>query len=86
VKSTYDDQADALYVALRENVPVARSVLVDDDRVVDVDDQGEAVGIEVLGASHGVRLTDLVERFRLHPHREALRRLEASRFNSVEFA
>ena len=43
------------------------------------------MGIEVLGASHGVRLTDLVERFGLQEYRESLRKLEASRFHSVEF-
>jgi uncharacterized protein YuzE len=86
VRSTYDDQADALYVHLREGVPAARSIIVDDDRVVDVDDLGAAIGVEVLGASHGVRLADLVERFELHPYLEGLRRLEASQFHPVEFA
>jgi len=87
MRSTYDDEADALYACLREDVPVARSIIVDDDRVVDVDDQGRAIGIEVLGASRGVRLTDLAGRFvELEPFRKALARLEATRFESAGMA
>jgi uncharacterized protein YuzE len=85
MKITYDDEADALYIYLREGVPVWRSVVVDEDRVVDVDGLGEAVGIEVLGASHGVRLTDLIERFRLHAYLGHFRRIEQSKFQSREF-
>lgn len=65
MKVRYDTDVDALYVPLRPETPVARSVVVDANRVVDLDDTGEAVGIEVLGASHGVRLTDLTDRYGL---------------------
>jgi len=53
--------------------------------VVDVDEHGAAVGIEVLGASEDVRLTDLVDRFGLREFEESLRKLEANRLNSIEF-
>jgi uncharacterized protein YuzE len=86
MKYSYDDEADALYLYLREGVEVARSIVVDEDRVVDVDAFGRAVGIEVLGASAGVRLVDLVEKFDLQPYVGHLRQLEASQFQSVEFA
>lgn len=85
MRYTYDDEADALYVYLRE-VDVARSVVVDEDRVVDVDQLGEAVGLEFLGASEGIKIVDLVERFRLQPYYGHLRPLEAMKFRPREFA
>ena len=84
--ATYDDTADALYLRLREGVPVASSVVVDEDRVVDLDAVGHAVGIEVLGASGGVHLTDLVERLSLYPFLASLRKAELATYTSVEFA
>jgi uncharacterized protein YuzE len=72
MKVRYDTDVDALYVPLRPDVPVSRSVVVDANRVVDLDETGEAVGIEVLGASHGLRLTDLADRYGLGRFTEAL--------------
>jgi uncharacterized protein YuzE len=86
MKSTYDDEADALYLYLRDGIRVARSVVVDADRNVDLGPDGRAVGIEVLGASHGVRLLDLVERFGLQAYVPHLRHAEATRYEAVEFA
>lgn len=43
----YDADADALYYRLTEN-PVKRTVSIGDRVNVDVDEAGEAVGIEVL--------------------------------------
>lgn len=63
---TYDSDADALYVYLQRSTPVARSVLVDEGRVVDLDESGGVVGIEILEPSNGVDLTDIIERFGLH--------------------
>ena len=48
----------------RHRVPRA-SAQIDDSRLVDVDGAGEVVEIEVLGASAGVKLDDLVDRFQL---------------------
>jgi uncharacterized protein YuzE len=86
LKWTYDDEADALYVYLRDGHSVARSVVVDEDRVVDVGPDDSVIGIEVLGASEGVQLLDLVDRFGLEPYLGHLRKLEAQSFQSVEFA
>lgn len=83
MRSTYDDEADALYVCLKEGVAVDRSIVVDGERVVDVDRSGEPIGIEVIGASEGVALTDLIERFGLDRFRSHLERLEASRFSAL---
>ena len=84
--ASYDDTADALYLRLREGVPVARSVIVDEGRVVDLDADGHAVGIEVLGASEGVHLTELVERFSLRPYLTSLRKAELATYTSIGFA
>lgn len=65
MKVRYDGDVDALYVPLRPETPVSRSVVVDANRVVDLDASGDAVGIEVLGASHGLRLTDLTDQYGL---------------------
>jgi uncharacterized protein YuzE len=83
MRYTYDDEADALYIRLLEDVPVARSVVVDDERTVDLDDSERPVGIEVVGASDGVRLRDLVERFSLEAYGEHLTKLEQARFQRV---
>jgi uncharacterized protein YuzE len=78
MKIRYDNEVDALYVPLRQDRPVARSVVVDVNRVVDLDASGEAVGIEVLGASHGLRLTDLTDRYGLGEFAEALLLVETA--------
>lgn len=62
---TYDSAADAAYIHLQDSPLVAKSIVVDEDRVVDVDGQGRAVGIEVLGASAAFEVADLIERFHL---------------------
>jgi uncharacterized protein YuzE len=72
----YDDEADALYVYLREDGEVARSVVVDEGRTVDFGPNGEPVGIEVLGASAGIRVADLNRRFDLKEYVNNLLRLE----------
>jgi uncharacterized protein YuzE len=71
---------------LREGIEVARSVVVDDDRVIDVDGEGRAIGIEVLGASHGVSLLDLVEQFGLQTYISHLEQIEKHHFHAIEFA
>jgi uncharacterized protein YuzE len=86
VKYTYDDEADALYVHLQdeaEDLPVARSLIVDEGRVLDVAADGEFIGIEVLGASFGVHVSDLAERFGLMTFIDHLKRLEEVRFQAL---
>ena len=78
MKVRYDNDVDALYVPLRPETPVSRSVVVDANRVVDLDESGDAVGIEVLGASHGLRLTDLADRYGLGRYTEALLLVETA--------
>lgn len=83
MRYTYDDEADALYVRLVEDVEPVRSVVVDDDRAVDMDEEDRVVGIEVLGASESVQLQDLIARFSLDAFGEHLKKLEQATFQRV---
>ena len=57
---SYDTEADAIYVSLREHEGALRSRNADDwRRVVDYDEVGEAVGIELLAVSAGLDLDGL---------------------------
>ncbi|MDE2696751.1 MAG: DUF2283 domain-containing protein [Chloroflexota bacterium] len=56
----YDPEADAIYVALREHEGQVRSRNAGDwRRVVDYDETGEPVGVELLAVSAGVDLEGL---------------------------
>lgn len=86
MKFTYDDEADAVYVYVLEGSTVASSEVLDDGRVIDLDEGGYLIGVETLDASHrGIRLADLIERFQLESVRRKLRNLE-DRFRPVEHA
>lgn len=61
----YDAAVDALYLPFRRGARVDHSIVLDDKRILDFDERGNAVGVEILGASHGVRLSDLVEEYGL---------------------
>ncbi len=61
----YDAAVDALYLPLRRGGRVGQSIVIDVKRIVDLDDRGNPVGIEIMGASHGVQLSDLVEEYGL---------------------
>lgn len=68
---TYDPDADALYVRFSEQA-VAKTVTVDDFRMIDYSDDGAVVGIEFVDVSGGIDLRDIpfgprVERL-LHDH------------------
>ena len=52
MKITYDPEADALYICLREGVEQVTGVPVSRDVVVDLGTEEEIVGIEVLRASY----------------------------------
>jgi uncharacterized protein YuzE len=82
---TYDDEADALYVYVSGRPggggQVARSEVLSDGRVADLDVEGNLLGLEILMASHGVRFGDVVERFGLdEAWNERLHSIEAMRF------
>lgn len=61
MKVAYDPRTDTLTVILREDVPVAES---DEDKpgvILDYDDQGNLVSLEILDASRRVTETRKIE-------------------------
>ena len=59
MKIEYSKQADAIYVYFKEEY-VASSKEVEDGIVIDFDEQGQLVGIEVLDVSKRFKLSDIV--------------------------
>jgi uncharacterized protein YuzE len=80
MKVAYDNEVDALYIPVRPDVPIAASIVVDETRTVDVDEEGNGVGVEVFFASKGVRLHDLTVRFALEAFAPDFRKIEMFRF------
>jgi uncharacterized protein YuzE len=60
-KAEYDPEADAIYVWLSDR-PLARTLTLDDSRNVDLAEDGTAVGVELLGVSGGIDLSDIPQR------------------------
>lgn len=59
MKIEYSKEADALYVYFRE-VNVAKSKEVEEGVVIDLDQEGHIVGIEILDASKRLTARELV--------------------------
>ena len=59
MKIEYSKEADAIYVYFKEAL-VAKSKEVEDGVVVDFDDKGHLIGIEVLDVSQRFSLSDIV--------------------------
>ena len=59
--AVYDPEADAIYVVLTDE-KVAKSVQLDDFRVIDYSGDGALVGVELLGVGGGVELDDVPKR------------------------
>lgn len=55
----YSADADAAYVYFREGVSVAHTKNLDGVRLVDLDVNGEVIGVELLDVSEGVNLDGL---------------------------
>lgn len=58
---THDPEADAVYIRLRPGGRPARTEHLDWERHIDYGEDGQPIGIEVLGISQGVDLSDLPE-------------------------
>jgi uncharacterized protein YuzE len=82
----YDAAVDALYLPFRRGARVDHSVVVDIKRIMDLDERGNPVGIEIMGASHGVQLSDLVEEYKLQDWAPDFPAIEAFRFTIEEGA
>ncbi len=71
----YDSIIDALDIRLLPDAEVARSVDIDDRRVVDLDSEGRVVSIEVMGSSLGFEIADIIERYGLSEYEDDLLKL-----------
>ena len=55
MKITYDPQADAVYIRLKEGVHQCRTIRLSEDVAIDLTDGEAVVGIEIINASsHGL--------------------------------
>ncbi len=59
---TYNREADAAYIFLREDMPIARTRNLDGSRLIDYAEDGEPIGVELLDVSEGVNLDDVPAR------------------------
>ncbi|OGL51098.1 MAG: hypothetical protein A3C43_10230 [Candidatus Schekmanbacteria bacterium RIFCSPHIGHO2_02_FULL_38_11] len=59
MKIEYSKEADAIYVYFKEEY-VAKSKEIEDGVVVDFDEKGQLIGIEVLDVSQRFKLSDIV--------------------------
>jgi len=59
MKIEYSKDADALYVYFKEEF-VAKSKEIEDGVVIDFDEKGQLVGIEVLDVTQRFKLSDIV--------------------------
>ncbi len=48
MKITYDSDADAMYICLDEEAKVERTKEIERDVIVDYDNQGNVIGVELL--------------------------------------
>ena len=82
----YDADADALLIEFGSGHDVATTLEIDDARHVDLDADGRPVRIEVLWASHGVELHDLIDRFQLWDLKPLLEDIEQHSFKPSPLA
>ena len=59
MKIEYSKEADAIYVYFKEEY-VAKSKEIEDGVVVDFDEKGQLIGIEVLDVTKRFKLSDIV--------------------------
>ena len=59
MKIEYSKEADAIYVYFKEEY-VAKSKEIEDGVVIDFDEKGQLIGIEVLDVSQRFKLSDIV--------------------------
>jgi uncharacterized protein YuzE len=61
----YDKEADALYIRVLDGTPIARTEQIDPGTLVDVDDGGRVVGIDVVRPGRAVPIAEVTDRFEL---------------------
>lgn len=82
----YDAAVDALYLPFRRGARVTHSVVVDAKRTIDMDERGKPVGVEIMGASHGVALGDLVQEYNLQDWAQDFPSIEGFEFRAEDGA
>ncbi|HZN18053.1 MAG TPA: DUF2283 domain-containing protein [Micromonosporaceae bacterium] len=65
LSTSFDSEADALYITLRRGASIARTDELDDGTLVDVDALGSAVGIEVIHPARAWPVEEFLERYRI---------------------
>ena len=80
---TYDPQADALYIYLRDDLDVVKTIEIDDRRNVDLDADDKVIGVEVLSPGAGFPVHDLIDRFELMSFKEFLESVASTPFKPV---
>ena len=76
---SFDSRADALRVVFADS-PVAKTIEVGDERMIDLDAAGNVAAIEVLGVSAGFALDDLAERYGLEEQLRAAEPYQPKQF------
>jgi uncharacterized protein YuzE len=66
----YDLNVGALYIRLTDR-PVARTREIDDNTVIDLDENGDVIGIEVISIEHPWAFDDVLRHYRIPPGEEA---------------
>jgi uncharacterized protein YuzE len=61
----YSPDSDMLYIRFRTEEHSARTQVIDDQRIVDFAADGSLYGVEFIGTTEGLDLTDLPERERI---------------------
>lgn len=64
MRLTHDLDADALYITISDQ-PVTKTLEVDDETMVDVDANGDIVGIEVITVNRIWPLDEVLRRYRV---------------------
>jgi uncharacterized protein YuzE len=74
MKVTYDQQADALYIELVD-APVADTVHIDRGTLVDLNAQGQLIGVELIRPARPWPLATILNRFPADPTSARILRL-----------
>jgi uncharacterized protein YuzE len=75
VKVEYDQQADALYIALTEDAEVVRTVEIDPGTLVDVGSGGRLLGVEIIRPARPWPVDEILRQFHADPAAARLLRL-----------
>jgi uncharacterized protein YuzE len=86
IRYRYDTDADALDIRLREDAVVARTEQIDSGTLIDLDQDGEVIAIEVLRPARRWPLDEILERFSLDEEQAEILRSQWGAPRSYPFA